>query len=69
MSPETLENNFTYHPPKNDQQRRYELLREQGKELAVTIVQFCPDSREREQAIQNLEQAVMWANAAIARNE
>jgi hypothetical protein len=28
----------------------------------------CPDSREKSLAMTNLEQAVMWANAAIARN-
>jgi hypothetical protein len=64
-----LENNFTYHPPKGDQQERYVRLRDEAKGLAGTILDLCPDSRERSVALTNLEQAVMWANASIARNE
>jgi hypothetical protein len=34
----------------------------------MLINDLCPESREKSLAITNLEQAVMWANAAIARN-
>lgn len=64
-----LEQNFTYHTPKGDQPERYTQLRQQAKQLAELMVQLCPDSRELSLALTNLEQAVMWANAAIARNE
>jgi hypothetical protein len=64
-----LENNFTYHPPKDMQTQRYQAIREKAKELAVLLHQECPPSRERSLAITNLEQAAFWANAAIARNE
>lgn len=64
-----INNNFSYHPPKEDQPRRYELLRSGAKILATLIEQHCPDSREKSLALTNLEQAVMWANASIARNE
>lgn len=60
---------FTYHPPKTDQGVRYETLREQAKTLAESMTALCPPSRELSLALTNLEQAVMWANAAIARNE
>ena len=33
------------------------------------LVDECPDSRELSVALTKLEEAVMWANAAIARNE
>ena len=69
MTPEQIENNFSYHPPKGDQADRYEALRRQAKELALHIEDKCPDSREKSLALTNLEQAVMWANASIARNE
>lgn len=64
-----IENAFTYHPPKGDQADRYNQIREKGKELALLINQLCPNSRERSLALTNLEQAIMWANASIARNE
>jgi hypothetical protein len=64
-----LENNFTYHKPKDDQQSRYVHIREAAHLLAQVIVQNSPMTREQSLALTNLEQAVMWANAAIARNE
>lgn len=69
MTREQIENNFSYHPPKDGQPERYEHLREAAKELARDIQGMCPESREKSLALTNLEQAVMWANAAIARNE
>jgi hypothetical protein len=54
---------------KDDQPERYQTVRAYGKELAEIINEVCPDSREKSLALTNLEQAVMWANAAIARNE
>jgi hypothetical protein len=65
----TIENNFSHHPPKEGQARKYELIREQAKLLAYLVDGVCPSSREKSLAMTNLEQAVMWANAAIARNE
>ena len=58
---------FTYHPPTGDQPAAYEMIRDTAKEMAVVILNTCPDSRERSLALTNLEQAVMWANAAVAR--
>lgn len=64
-----IENNFKYHAPKDDQPKRYEELRTKGKELALMITNYCPPSREKALAMTKLEEAVMWANASIARNE
>jgi hypothetical protein len=63
-----LDNNFSYHAPKPGQAEKYEELRSKAKELAYLIKQHCPDSRESSTAMTHLETAVMWANAAIARN-
>ena len=63
-----LENIYKYHAPKEGQNERYEALRAKAKELAEMIAEFCPVSREQSVAFTNLETAVMWANAAIARN-
>ena len=64
-----IERNFTYHPPKPGQPERYAAIRAKAKELAELIDAECPQSRERSIAMTDLENCVMWANAAIARNE
>lgn len=64
-----LETAFTYHPPHGDQPVRYVRLREAAKGLAALIAELTPKSREQSVALTNLETAVFWANAAIARNE
>lgn len=64
-----LGNNFKYHAPKDDQQERYVFLRDEAKILGYNILKNTPPSREQSLAITNLEQAIFWANAAIARNE
>lgn len=66
---EQLDNAFKYHTPKGDQAQKYQSLREVGKELAKMICHYSPPSRERSLALTKLEEAIMWANAGIARNE
>ncbi|WP_339193044.1 hypothetical protein [Paenibacillus sp. FSL W8-1287] len=65
---ELIENNFSYHAPKPGQPEIYHEIREKAKELAYMIDELAPGSREKSLAMTNLEQAVFWANAAIARN-
>lgn len=64
-----FENTFKYHPPQGDQQQRYELIRQCAHGFAKILAQSCPYSREYSLAITKIEEAVMMANAAIARNE
>lgn len=64
-----LETRFTYHTPKGDQPARYVVLRDTAKGLAQLFLTHCPESRERSLALTKLEEAVMWANASIARRE
>jgi hypothetical protein len=66
---EQIERTFTYHSPKNDQPDRYVMLRDKAKDLAYDIVKNTPSSREQSLAITHLEEAIFYANAAIARNE
>jgi hypothetical protein len=67
---ELIERNFTFIPKaRPDQTERYKLLREKGKELATFFAFVAPESRELSLALTNLEQALMWAANAIARNE
>jgi hypothetical protein len=64
-----LENISTYHGPKAGQPESYQAIRGTAKKLAALLETTCPKSRERSLAMTNLEQAVMWANASIARHE
>jgi hypothetical protein len=64
-----IDNNFKYHSPKEDQPDRYSTIRAHAKELAHIINDNTPASREQSLALTALEECVMWANAAIARNE
>ena len=64
-----IEQSFTYHPPKGDQPERYIKIRDTAKEMALLIDCLCPESVEKSIAISKLDEAVMWANASIARNE
>jgi hypothetical protein len=64
-----LERVFAWHPPQAGQLERYEALRAQARALAYRLLVWCPESRERSLAMTHLEQSLMWAAAAIARNE
>jgi hypothetical protein len=69
MTQEQIEKIFTYHKPRGNQQARYEALRLHAKTFAEQVNMCCPESREKSLAITNIQQSVMWANAAIAINE
>ncbi len=64
-----LDNWFTYHAPKGDQAERYEMLRDQAKVLAESIMIRVPSSADRTAALRKLRECVMTANSAIACNE
>jgi hypothetical protein len=66
---EEMDKRFTYHPPKPGQPERYTMIRDAAKQFAELLNIECPDSREKSLALTALEESVMWANAAIARNE
>ena len=69
MATPDLENRFTYHPPKGNQPAKYQGIRQMARTLAQYVDTNAPDSREKSLALTHLEETVMWANAAIARNE
>jgi hypothetical protein len=59
---------FSFHPATGDQGATYEVIRAAGLTMARELAAYCPPSRELSLAITAIDQAVMWANAAIARN-
>ena len=66
---ERIERNATYHAPKDDQPARYVEMRNALKVMMYAVCENTPPSREQSLALTALEEASMWANAAIARNE
>lgn len=70
LSPdEVLRELFTYHAPPDEATReKYNLLREQGYQLALAIHNCCPPGPDRTAAVRLVREAVMTANAAIANN-
>lgn len=58
---------FMYHGPKKMQTEIYEEIRTKGREFAYILADYCPEGRELDIALMKLEEVVMWANAAIAR--
>ena len=57
---------FTYHPSSTNQQARYEVLRGAARKFAAAIVELCPESNDRTDALRKLRECVMTANASIA---
>ncbi|MFJ8603380.1 hypothetical protein ACIREM_32680 [Streptomyces shenzhenensis] len=68
MQPEDITNRFTYHPPASPAvQASHESVRQAARQMAAEWNAQLPEGREKALAITKLEEAVMWANAAIAR--
>ena len=59
---------FSSRPMNDDQLARSRAVRSKATDL-LEVVEKSPPSRERSLAVTNLEQAVMWANKAISREE
>ena len=67
--PIDLDNLFTYHAPITDQQARFQRLRLAAKNLASEILDCCPPSADRSDALRSVRNALMTANASIAIGE
>ncbi|MEV4557795.1 hypothetical protein AB0K51_12435 [Kitasatospora sp. NPDC049285] len=58
---------FSYHPPRPGQPELYEQVRAAGLDFARLLNSYVPGSPELTHAVDSIDQAVMWANAGIAR--
>jgi hypothetical protein len=67
---ERIENDFVHHPPSTPHVgERYATIRFQLKQTALVVCEMSPPSREQSIALTKLEEAMFWANAAVARND
>lgn len=69
LTNDELTRRFNYHQP-NTQEKvgRHQRVREACRTAAVELVEVTgPPTREQSLAITKLEEAMFWANAAIAR--
>lgn len=64
-----LEQRFSYHPPKDDQNERYQLIRREIGKLARILVANTPCCREQTRALNALDEVMFLSNASIARHE
>lgn len=64
-----LHRRFEYHAPPNEAVREaHWLIRKQMRGAAEMVLDNTPQCREQSIAFTKLEEAMFWANAAIARN-
>lgn len=65
-----LNKRFDYHKPADQQTAiKHESVRQSAKSLAAQVVDLVPEGREQSTALTKIEEAMMWANAGIARNQ
>lgn len=64
-----LENRFAFHPATDDVTREaHQAIRSIMLSTAMLVEDVCPPGREKSLAVTKLEEAMMWANASIARS-
>lgn len=69
MDQHDLDNRFAFHPARDSGvAERHEAVRDCLRIAAANLDDLCPDGREKSLAVTKLEEAMMWANAAIARH-
>ena len=62
-----LNNRFEYHRPTTERADLHAEIRTEAWALAKYLVAVLPDCRETSLAITKVEEAMFWANAAVAR--
>jgi len=63
-----LDNMFTDHTISPDEEEACWKIRSKCKSFARMVNLMCHSCRELDEAIKSIDQACMWANAAIARH-
>ena len=66
MTPEKIRDTFAHHPPSPAKAQQHDQVREYMIATAVAIADLLPESRERSLFLTKMQEAQMFANAAIA---
>lgn len=70
MSIEDIEHRFAFHAASRQEKRdEHSSVRAACRALALKIDADVPDGGEKDLAVIKIEEAMFWANAAIARNQ
>jgi len=65
-----LEIDFKYHKPQDGDFQKFVAIRDAGHTMAATIIELTPTATpEQLEALKKVQEAVMWANAALSRRE
>jgi hypothetical protein len=65
-----IDHRMTFHPVTGPAQAEsYQKIREAGRVFAHLVADLTPYSREQSTAISKIDEAIMWANASIARED
>lgn len=62
-----LDNVFKHHTQEGDQAERQGQLRKAANNYALLIMELCAPGVDRDNALKNVQQAAMWANASVVR--
>lgn len=68
MEAADLDNRFAYHRPDAAKVQMHEAVRSQLRLVAEGMNSLLPETREKALVFTKLEEAMFWANAAIARH-
>ena len=63
-----LHNRFDFHPATDVTGPLHAEVRDRCYALALSLVDLLPEGREQALVLTKIEEAMMWANAAIARH-
>lgn len=64
-----LEHRFAFHPATTEEKRdEHTSVRQQCLRLALSLNETLPEGREKSLVMTHIEEVMLWANAAIARN-
>lgn len=66
MTPDQIDDLFSYHAPTPDQIPKYEAIRAGAKAFALVLIANTPQSADQTAAIRLLRQCVHTANGSVA---
>lgn len=67
MKEKEIRDNYTTHELDEEQRANIGGIKHQARSLALVVNDVCPEGCEKSLALTKLEEATMWATAAISR--